>query len=485
MPIRRGRSFCLRIAPVLTLLFPPHCLAAEKPAPMKQEAERAKQQPFRVDVSALEQGRKPGETVQLLVLLRDGQNQPVRASKDTLIELDIVSPSGKALTQTVRIPAGEASKQVSMTADEPGLTKLRARHASQELLEGTNYMLIIDPRYRSRGIRERPKPPGPKSSLRRSPPWFQTAAWAQEEADAAPPPRPPAAAEEGTLLLAVSGENDAEVRADGKSSARITVYFQDDRPAQSSIDVWLRWTNGNVDRNPIRIERGAIHGEALWTSRTPVEATVSIAGSFPKHPVDGSSSATVKFVEPILGIAFVNPPPRLTLVDSVALTARFFGPDGHPIETSKARKFSFASDNPGLRISPRNAEVAPGSFEFAATLLPSALGTSSIEASTPGYAPAKHTVTVTGWLVIALCLLGGLLGSLAAYVNDQGSLWGRLLTGVVVAGVASWAYVYVGLARTDAAIAHNQISVLFVSLLAAFTGIKALRTATKALGIGF
>jgi hypothetical protein len=72
-----------------------------------------------------------------------------------------------------------------------------------------------------------------------------------------------------------------------------------------------------------------------------------------------------------------------------------------------------------------------------------------------------------------------------AYINSQGKLWARIVTGIIVGMVASWAYVFLGLPNTQAMILHTQISVLFVSILAAFAGVKVFSTITKALNLGF
>jgi hypothetical protein len=70
-------------------------------------------------------------------------------------------------------------------------------------------------------------------------------------------------------------------------------------------------------------------------------------------------------------------------------------------------------------------------------------------------------------------------------LNSQGKLGVRILSGVIVGAVASWAYVFVGLPTVQAAILHSRLSVLFVSLLAAFSGVKVLEVISKKLNFGF
>lgn len=114
-------------------------------------------------------------------------------------------------------------------------------------------------------------------------------------------------------------------------------------------------------------------------------------------------------------------------------------------------------------------------------MLPTALGTSRIEAATPGYRTINRDLRVTGWLVGLLCLLGGIVGGALSYVKTQGKLAMRILTGIFVAYICVWAYVYVGLPKTAAAILHNQTSVFFVAALTSFGGVKGLAKVAQGL----
>jgi len=66
------------------------------------------------------------------------------------------------------------------------------------------------------------------------------------------------------------------------------------------------------------------------------------------------------FGAPILGIVFVNPPSKITIVDSVTLTAVFFDAAGNPIQTGTKREYRFVSNSPVLRLRPERAEVDAG-----------------------------------------------------------------------------------------------------------------------------
>jgi hypothetical protein len=77
------------------------------------------------------------------------------------------------------------------------------------------------------------------------------------------------------------------------------------------------------------------------------------------------------------------------------------------------------------------------------------------------------------WIgVLCLSLLGGFLGGLLAWINSNGKLVVRIITGLIVGLVASWAYVVVGLPKLETSFLHNQLSVFFVALLVGLSGVK-------------
>lgn len=462
--------------------------------PMKQQAQMVIQQAVKVEVNVAprQQGKKPGEPVQVEIVLKDGKGQPVGAPENTTIELKVTPPSGKASTSKVQLAPGEKSKSVTIVLNEPGPSQLSVRQVDNRLVSSTNYVLAASPTSarkkkatgKVKGI------PGKGSWLLPAPAGGARLIYASFPVNEQQPDNNAGAAlDDGhpRLMLRISGEDDAGgVRADGISAARVQVFYMADTPPGSDVKIWLQQTNGDVTPNPLILPRGTSVAEAKWTSKFPVEAArLSIATVSPRLEFLGPSEATVRFGQPILGIGFVNPPVSISIVDRVDLVARFYDSEGNPIQTNVKRPFRFASNSPALRLLPENDEVTPGKSDFSTKAQPTGLGICNIEASTPGYRAISYQIKITGTVVLLLCLLGGILGGLAAYINSQGKLWMRIVSGVIVGLVASWAYVYVGLSKTDSIIAHNQLSVLIVSILAAFAGVKVLGVITKSLNLGF
>lgn len=503
-----GATRDLALAGALAITMMSHAQFRQS-APMGQQAQTALQRPVKVDIIPTPSA-KLGDNLTAQIVLRDGKGQPVGAGHDMNFEVTVVQPSGSTSKSSVHFGAGESAKPVSLNVVEPGIAKFSVRQTEDALIGSSNYTLVTAPRSNapkpkaktavapsktSKPARESeqhqkaPAQPPPGDLTLRRPvdrvPRFVLPAYAtQEPANVLSPGAGDSAAK---LMLKVSGENDAAgIRADGKAFARVQVFYLGSDPPPSPVKVWLRWTNGEIDVNPLVIKSDQPVAEARWTSQYAIPAAkVAIAGVYPKTQFEGPSGATVRFAEPILGIDFVNPPDRISIVDSVTLAARFFDPQGYPIQTSTKRSFRFASNTPVLRLSPEHDEVAPGASEFATVVLPISLGISQVEVSTPGYRPVSHQIKVVGLTVLLLCLVGGIVGGVLAYVNSQGSFWARVLTGVVAAAIVSWAYVYVGLPNIPAVILHSQLSVLFISLLAGFGGTKAIGAIPKAMKLGF
>jgi hypothetical protein len=468
-------------------------------AQMSQRAQMAAQQPARIDVIPLSAQHALGQPVSVQIQLLDGSGKPIVAREPVSAELNVKQPSGQNAVTKVTLSPGESSKQVEVSIPEAGIAELKIRQSGGKLIGATNYVLVSPPakssaspagKQRSHQAVEK-KNTAPQSTKpisrdlgapsRRSPqPRLIFAAFTLQDPGSTSAPEP-------QLMLKVSGEDaGGGVRADGKTCARVQVFYTGPDDLARDVQVWLRWSNGTINSNPVIVRKKTRVGTACWTSQFPISAaTIQIAATNPRISFSSSDKQTTKFSENIQGIDFANPPSSITVVDNFNLTAVFYDPQGHPVKLVDARDLLFDSSNSVIRVNPQHATVAGGKFDSSTILIPTYFGKSKIEVSTDGYPSATREIRVTWVGALLGSLLGGLLGGWLAFINSGGKLSARIITGLIVGFFASWAYVLVGLPKVDAAIVHNQLSVIFVSLAAGFVGVKAVSVITGKFNFGF
>ena len=496
-------------------------MASPPPAQaMNQQAQQAMRRPTRVDVLALEKTNQTDHPVRLQVTLRGGDGQPVPALDTVSADVQITLPSGQTSTRALTFSPGESQKEIDIPISEAGLVKLSVRQPDDRLLGSSDYVYVAP----------LPKPKAAKKKATRKqshlvvplasprlrfaaeprvfPARLMTAAYTmlpQAGGADAPPAQPGAPAADASLQLKISGVDSPDgIPADGKTAARVQLFWIAPDPPKQDVQVWLNWSNGDLSPNPVLIPNGQRTGEAEWTSRYPIpSATLSVAATIPPHlQFQGNNQATARFGE-VFALDFAKPsdpshigpdpaqpadpryagpPIVLTIVDTFDLTAMFFDSVGNPTRIPSQRSVVFVASSPILSLKPAQVD---GDFRFSTTVVPTYIGQSNIEALSPGYHSLLYEVRVTYLSVLLFCLAGGVMGALLSYMNSKGNLLVRIASGVIVGLVASWAYVFVGLPNIQAALLHSRLSVLFVSLLASFGGVKVLSVISGKLNLGF
>src|SRR6266404_1171741 len=399
------------------------------PGPMAQVARDYAWRPARADVLPLAQGVTVGDRVPLRIVLLDASGKLTNALEKTVLILEATGASGQKVTENLEVAPGASFVDLAFPATEPGLTHVIVRQPQDQILDSSNFVLINPVQLALQGPQ---------------------------------------------LMLRVSGERDSRVRADGVSYERIGVYYIDSQPARFPVEIWLTWSHGEVKPNPLVIKKGERFAEAHWTSGSPVEtASVAIAGIKPAIPVNGVREAHIKFVEPVSGVAFLNAPATMSIVDDYSLHARFYDLGGNFVKTSDKRKVTVSAHSPIVRFRP---DVRDTDWDFQTDLIPTGWGKAEIAVATPGYPPFTHTIVITYLEVLWLCMAGGLLGGLMHVFISPNARWGRRFTasfmvGIPAALLACWAYVVRALPIAPAGILHSRIAVLGVSLLAGWAGV--------------
>jgi hypothetical protein len=480
------------------LLLMPGLLHAQS---MSKQAQAAMDRPLSIDVQAAQSVNQANQTLPVQLQLRGGNGQPASRQTPITAEVQVTTPSGTSSTQTVTFNPGESTTQINFNVAEPGVAKLSVRSVNKELLGSSNYIYVAQPGSQSKASpTKKPTakakkmavpPPGgsawqhPKSQF--GPAHLTFAAYlapSQQNGESQPATKGPTNGYTAPLMLQISGVDSPDgIPADGKTAAHIQIFWTAPDPPTQDVQIWLTWTNGELAPNPVIIPQSQRNGDALWTSKSALpSARVRVAATNPPHlKFQGTSMANVKFGDPILSLDFAIPPDRISIVDTLDLTAMFFDQLGNPLRTASTKSVHFVGGSI-LHFKPVQID---GNFSFNTAVTPTYVGWTTVQALADGYHSPPRPIRVTFVSVLVLCVVGGICGGALAFLTSQGKLWMRIVSGVIVGAVASWAYVFVGLPNISAAILHSQLSVLFVSLLAAFSGVKVLGVITQRLNFGF
>jgi hypothetical protein len=257
----------------------------------------------------------------------------------------------------------------------------------------------------------------------------------------------------------------------------------DGNPAPSDTKIWLTWSNGELHPNPLVIKKGEMFADAYWISNSAVNATVSLVAAGPKYDFAVKKDLSVSFVPPIYGVGTPSSNPlELSLIDAAPLTAQFFDQNGHSIQTNKTRRITFISSRPALlHLDPETKDVQPNESGASVFLIPTWGGSTQLDIWTPGYDHQTLIIKISVWLVLVLCVAGGLVGGSAAKGKLQGSIVQRLFSGMLGAIVLVWVVVYAVLPLTHSVIAHNLVSVFVVAIIGGYGGTGILDWAVRKL----
>jgi hypothetical protein len=462
-------------------------------AQFAREARTAVSAALKVSVKPPPQGARAGDPVEISVQLQNGKSEPATMPKATQVEIQLLGTSSEVVQKgTCQIKAGVADGKCVVQAPKAGLYKIRARPDNRELLEGTGYVLIRAPSGRTKADAR-----APNWTERASEERFLLLTVAYQGPGGTAPASGSAANCSATqsrsrakviLTINEGGEAGGAFRA-SLESATIQAFFQadDGGSAPSNVLVWLSPDHGELDHEPLIIPKCSISGEAHLSSKYPVQASVIYTVVPANYAVDAPAALRASFVRPIVGIGIIPKGTQtLSLIDRGPIVAQFFDIDGDTIPTDSERTVTFVSDNSSISTKQQSVVLKPGDLSAQTEILPFWLGTGSIFVTTDRLKSPDppHRVEVVGKTVIAVCLLGGLAGGLVLFFVSGGSLYSRLVVGVVAGIVLAWAYVFGILPKVDGVVAHNYISVFVASILGGYLGIKTFDLVLKRFGWG-
>jgi hypothetical protein len=448
--------------------------------------------PAKITIKLPDQPPTVGSRAQLALTLWKADNTAAPAKEPWQCKVAIQYPSGKSVSQTVLIKPGDSSATFEFSADEPGVTTISASPPPQSGARSDKTEIVVLPAQKM-GKGKKPKIgsllPLPTEQVwsrsldqsRETQPTLQLARYDLGEPFGQVPPHGGGNHPEKKLRISV-GDVGGDYVANGKDSVQITATYESDdlSPAPTDIHVWFRWDFGTLDPpQPLVIAKGTFMGKSALTSASPTDVHFKFDSSTPHLRAQGDTDCTFHFVP--YGAALTGPD-QLSIVDNPQVTIVFFDENQKPVAPGRSWQVNLSSKNSKLHFTPQSFQVTPNSPTTTAALYPVSFGSDTVAVVVEHYTPLPLPVKITGWMVLGLCIGGGLAGGLAAYNKFRGSVVWRMFLGVLGGGVLCWMYVFLALPSISNGVAHSLVSVLFVAILGGYLGTSVLDFAARKFG---
>jgi hypothetical protein len=463
---------------------------------IKQQAASLASQPMRLALNLPSKEVAVGNTTQVHVTLLSADNRTVPANRDWHVDVELQLPSGAKTTQSLVIPRGKDSADVQISSKELGLASITASPTTPGLRPARTDFLVLPANAAPKTAANGKKPSSyliplhnreKKLATFAATDGFQPVRFEIPKEPSDPGAVPGSAQINGNSpRLHISVDNaGSDFIANGTDPAVISAYFEspDGKPAPRNINVWFTFTRGSLSPGALQIPKGSYSGATQLTSNWPGDVHVAFVNSNPAYPAEGSTDFDVQFVP--LGVVLAGPD-KLSVIDNVPVLVVFVNDRG-PIAPGRDWPVTLRTSQSKFDLAPGSLIVKGNSPLGSAMLLPRSVGSDTIEAVVSDYEPVPLAVMITWRAVLALCLGGGVLGGIAAYQQFKGSWFWRVFLGLVGGAFFSWLYVFLALPTMVAGnsvgnIAHNTISVFFVSIIGGYMGTRALDFGARKLG---
>ena len=456
--------------------------------------------PVRIEIQPQLREAAVGGTIGYAVSLRNALGEAVAAPKQMTIDVQATLPSGQTQTRQVTIEPGATEAGGTVPVSEAGAIPIDASHP--ELIGGGVVVFGKPEGSATRGIvlpmRSSPAAPGAAASVAMPSPPNVAAAASVTAATAATPgpapaievpaPRRPAAdgGEARTLMLYVP---EAEILADGRNGAEVTVYLDPCSAMSGDVVVRLAVTRGNLEPAIVSIPRGECSASTTWRSdrMSLGDATLSILVSNPH--LRQADKVVRRFVPPIHSLRLTPNPGEITLLESGDVLAQLHDDvNDVPVATDRPLQVTLALREGNGALRPLEMTFETGDSTARASFQPTYWGKVVVAGQIPFRLEEQAIFTVkSGVGIFLLSLIGGLIGGVLAYrVKRRKNPW-RILIGLVT-GFALFAFfLFFGaeniLAVTGGMNVLNPVSVFLLSLAGGWAGTNVLAWALKRIGI--
>jgi hypothetical protein len=470
--------------------------------------------PVKIAIQSQTHSINQGEPLEVRCVLLDANNNPTKAPKDLVVNIESVRPSGQTSSTPVTIKAGESSYRFKLPTDEAGIAELRAKQ--KELLDGGTFIKIksvestpvvatnsVWPSERKIETREglSPSPLSPRLPPSSHSVNFETAPRASgstteafranKSAESTPavakmvPSKP---AEEFGLILT---HQIRRYLADGKDTAVIGAFLVGGvNEYAEDIQVILNSDMGRIISIPLKIHKGEDTAEASLTSDQVGTATVKYIKSNPHIPLRSNKEMKISFAPPITALELQASPPEISLLEKADLIVRLLGGNKTLVATDEPKQIDVAILAGSGEVSSNVIVIANNSASAHTAFIPTRRGLVKICASTPNLLTGTVEIMVTIPVVLICCsLMGALLGGIAACSvarprRQHKPGWGVRIPVSLIAGFTFYYFGILGfLSHITPVIALNPVGAIVLSIVGGWLGSEVFELVLKWLGI--
>lgn len=445
-----------------------------------------------------------GHTLNATIGLRDAHDQPSPATSAFAITLAVIPPV-PGTTSTVTIPVGQSAATLQLQPSKPGILEIRATHP--QAFDGGAFVRVALRAPSSTRVRlHAPSLAVIGTGSGRGAPALRAPASAPVEsanhlrgrlqplpaAPRAAPAPPSSTTSEGNPpsapRLALRYSPQRRPLADGHDAVTIQAFLlgDDSEPAGSadgSFKVTLFASSGTLVPQPLLVQ--GLEGRSTLTADRPGEVVVEFIGSQPNTEVDESDRRLhIHFAAPIHGMRVEAKPASISLVDETDVVVTLLDANAHAVATDEPRAVLLALNTGRGQIVNKELMVKPGEFEARTQFV--ATGVGGVEISAASTSLLNQTAQLEVRLplgLLAVSVMGGLVGGLIAFLRRRGTHWHRVAIGGVTGFLLYWAFIF-GLMRVmPRAFVLNPLSGFALSTIGGWLGIQVFALLLKRLGL--
>jgi hypothetical protein len=501
--------------------------------------------PVKITIQSQTHSINQGEPLEVRCVLLDANNNPTKAPKDLVVNIESVRPSGQASSTPVIIKAGESSYGFKLPTDEAGIAELRAKQ--KELLDGGTFIKIksvestpvvatnsVWPSERKIETREglSPSPLSPRLPPSSHSMNFETTprasdstteastanksvkiTWVEAGANFETTPRasgstteastanksaestpvvakmvPSKPAEELGLILKYPFR---KILADGKDAAVIWAFLEGGvNEYTEDIQVILISDTGQIIPFPLKIHKGEDTAQTSLTSDQVGTATVEYVKSNPPLTLQSDKEMKIRFAPPITALELQASPPEISLLEKADLIVKLLGGNKMLVATDEPKQIDVAILAGSGEVSSNVVVIAVNSASARTAFTPTRLGLVKISAFTPNLLTGTVEIMVTIPVVLICCsLMGALLGGIAACSvarprRQHKPGWGVRIPVSLIAGFTFYYFGILGfLSHIPLVIALNPVGAIVLSIVGGWLGSEVFELILKCLGI--